>query len=100
MQLCQPDTVNDFPPLRTRAAAEEGGDLADAIGDRFNLRLCRFYLGMAQLLSGDLAAAAAAANPSVQVLQTSESIYQRHPVQQKHINVSSTSASHAEDPRE
>ena len=30
---------------RVRAAAEEGRDLADAIGDRFNSRRCRFYLG-------------------------------------------------------
>ena len=42
-----------------RAAGEEGRDLADAIGDRFDSRLCRFYLGMAQLLQGDLAGAVA-----------------------------------------
>ena len=46
-------------PLAVRAAAEEGRDLADAIGDGFNSRMCRFYLGMAQLLQGDLAGAAA-----------------------------------------
>jgi DNA-binding CsgD family transcriptional regulator len=42
-----------------RAAAEEGRDLADAIGDRFDARRCRFGLGLAQLLQGDLAGAVA-----------------------------------------
>ncbi len=46
-------------PLRMRGAAEEGRDLADAIGDSFSSRMCRFYLGAAQHLSGDLAGAAA-----------------------------------------
>jgi predicted ATPase/DNA-binding CsgD family transcriptional regulator len=46
-------------PLGIRAAAEEGRDLADAIGDRFNSRLCRFYLALVQQFSGDLAGAAA-----------------------------------------
>jgi predicted ATPase/DNA-binding CsgD family transcriptional regulator len=45
-------------PIAVRAAGEEGRDLADAIGDRFNSRVCRFYLGEQQL-SGDLAGAAA-----------------------------------------
>ncbi|MGB6206304.1 ATP-binding protein, partial [Mycobacterium sp.] len=45
--------------LGIRAAAEEGRDLADAIGDGFNSRLCRFYLAGMQLFSGDLAGAAA-----------------------------------------
>jgi predicted ATPase/DNA-binding CsgD family transcriptional regulator len=42
-------------PIALRAAAEEGRDLADAIGDRFGSRRCRFRLGIAQLLNGDLA---------------------------------------------
>jgi predicted ATPase/class 3 adenylate cyclase/DNA-binding CsgD family transcriptional regulator len=46
-------------PLAVRAAAEEGRDLADAIGDRFHSRLCRVGLGVAQLLNGDLAGAVA-----------------------------------------
>ena len=46
-------------PIAVRAAAEEGRDLADAIGDRFNSRQCRFCLGIAQLMQGDLAGAAA-----------------------------------------
>ena len=46
-------------PLGIRAAAEEGRDLADAIGDGFNSRLCRFYLTAVQQFSGDLAGAAA-----------------------------------------
>ena len=45
--------------LGMRAAGEEGRDLADAIGDRFNSRACRFYLGTSQTARGDLAGAAA-----------------------------------------
>ncbi len=44
-------------PRAVRAAAEEGRDLADAIGDRPNSRQCRFNLGSAQMMSGDLAGA-------------------------------------------
>ena len=44
-------------PLAARAAAEEGRDLADAIGDGSNSRQCRFWLGSAQGASGDLAGA-------------------------------------------
>jgi predicted ATPase/class 3 adenylate cyclase/DNA-binding CsgD family transcriptional regulator len=46
-------------PRASRAAAEEGLNLADAIGDRFEARRCRMYLGRAQLYRGDLAAATA-----------------------------------------
>jgi predicted ATPase/class 3 adenylate cyclase/DNA-binding CsgD family transcriptional regulator len=46
-------------PLAVRAAAEEGRDLADAIGDRFNSRLCRVCLGVAQMWQGELAGAVA-----------------------------------------
>ena len=46
-------------PIAVRAAAEEGRDLADAIGDRFDSRECRCCLGFAQLLQGDLAGAVA-----------------------------------------
>ncbi len=42
-------------PLAVRAAAEEGCDLAEAIGDRFGSRLCRSCLGFAQIFQGDLA---------------------------------------------
>ena len=44
-------------PSAMRAAGEEGRDLADAIGDRLNSRVCRFCLGSAQMFSGDLAGA-------------------------------------------
>ncbi|MGA9491168.1 MAG: LuxR C-terminal-related transcriptional regulator, partial [Mycobacterium sp.] len=44
-------------PRAVSAAAEEGRDLADAIGDGFNSRQCRFNLGSAQMMSGDLAGA-------------------------------------------
>ena len=46
-------------PLAVRAAAEEGRDLAEAIGDRFVSRVCRWCLGIAQAFQGDLAGAAA-----------------------------------------
>jgi predicted ATPase/class 3 adenylate cyclase/DNA-binding CsgD family transcriptional regulator len=44
-------------PMAGRAAAEEGRDLADAIGDRDGSRRCRFALGFAQLCRGDVAGA-------------------------------------------
>ena len=44
-------------PVAERAAAEEGRDLADAIGDGFHSRLCRVGLGAAQVYQGDLAGA-------------------------------------------
>ena len=46
-------------PIEARVAAEEGRDLADAIGDRFNSRHCRMCLGLAQVAQGELAGAAA-----------------------------------------
>jgi len=46
-------------PVALRAAAEEGRDLADVTGDRFASRRCRLGLGIALLLSGDLAGAVA-----------------------------------------
>jgi predicted ATPase/class 3 adenylate cyclase/DNA-binding CsgD family transcriptional regulator len=46
-------------PIATRAAAEEGRDLADAIGDGFMSRSCRWCLGIAQAMQGDLVGAAA-----------------------------------------
>jgi predicted ATPase/class 3 adenylate cyclase/DNA-binding CsgD family transcriptional regulator len=46
-------------PIAVRAAAEEGRDLAEAIGDRFVSRQCRLCLGSARLFQGDLAGAVA-----------------------------------------
>ncbi|BBX44435.1 helix-turn-helix transcriptional regulator [Mycobacterium cookii] len=46
-------------PIAARAAAEEGRDLADAIGNRFDARRCRWYLGVAQINQGELASAVA-----------------------------------------
>ncbi|WP_200900688.1 helix-turn-helix transcriptional regulator [Mycolicibacter heraklionensis] len=43
-----------------RQAAEQGRKLADAVGDWSASRLCRFCLGLGDLLSGDLAKAATA----------------------------------------
>jgi predicted ATPase len=61
-QILACQTLGAIPtgdPIAVRAPAEEGRDLADAIGDRFASRQCRWCLGMAQLWQGDLAAAVA-----------------------------------------
>jgi tetratricopeptide (TPR) repeat protein len=50
-------TVGD--PKAGRAAAEEGRELAEAIGDRLDSRRCRWCLGLAQAIEGELAGAAA-----------------------------------------
>ena len=42
-------------PIAAGAAAEEGRDLAEALGDRFFSRVCRRCLGVAQMMRGDLA---------------------------------------------
>jgi predicted ATPase/class 3 adenylate cyclase len=44
-------------PIAVRTAAEEGRDLAGAIGDGFISRQCRWCLGWAQMMQGDLAQA-------------------------------------------
>jgi DNA-binding CsgD family transcriptional regulator len=49
---------NAGDPIATRAAAEEGRDLAEAIGNRYLSRQCRFCLGMAQVFQSDLIGAA------------------------------------------
>jgi predicted ATPase/class 3 adenylate cyclase/DNA-binding CsgD family transcriptional regulator len=46
-------------PNAARASAEEGRDIADAIGDRYDSHQCRYYLGWAQAYRGDLTGAAA-----------------------------------------
>ena len=46
-------------PIAARVAAEEGRDLADAIGDGSDSRHCRICLGLAQAIQGDLAGAVA-----------------------------------------
>jgi predicted ATPase/class 3 adenylate cyclase/DNA-binding CsgD family transcriptional regulator len=45
-------------PLAIRAPAEEGRDLADAIGDRYNARVCRYCLAWSQIHGGELGRAA------------------------------------------
>jgi predicted ATPase/class 3 adenylate cyclase/DNA-binding CsgD family transcriptional regulator len=44
-------------PLASRLAAEEGRDIADAIGDPFMSRFCRTWLGFALLAEGDISTA-------------------------------------------
>jgi predicted ATPase/class 3 adenylate cyclase/DNA-binding CsgD family transcriptional regulator len=52
--------ILDGDPRAALEAAEEGRELADAIGDRFVSRICRFWgLGTAQWMRGELAPAAA-----------------------------------------
>jgi DNA-binding CsgD family transcriptional regulator len=46
-------------PIAVRAAAEEGRDLAAAIGDRFASHGCRWSLGVAQGMTGDATGAVA-----------------------------------------
>ncbi|VBA42617.1 Putative HTH-type transcriptional regulator [Mycobacterium attenuatum] len=46
-------------PMQARVAAEEGRDVADAIGDGFHSRECRLWLGWAQLWRGELDSATA-----------------------------------------
>ncbi len=45
-------------PLAIRAPAEEGRDLADAIGDRYNSRVCRYCLAWSEMHQGEMARAA------------------------------------------
>jgi predicted ATPase/class 3 adenylate cyclase/DNA-binding CsgD family transcriptional regulator len=45
--------------IAVRSAGQEGRDLADAIGDRYDSRQCRWCLAAAQLRHGDLSGAAA-----------------------------------------
>jgi DNA-binding CsgD family transcriptional regulator len=45
-------------PIASRAAAEEGRDIADAIGDDFTSRVCRGWLGWAYLHNGEVQTAA------------------------------------------
>jgi predicted ATPase/class 3 adenylate cyclase/DNA-binding CsgD family transcriptional regulator len=46
-------------PIAVRAAAEEGRGLAEAMGDRFVSRACRWSLGIAQGMNGDVVGAVA-----------------------------------------
>jgi predicted ATPase/class 3 adenylate cyclase/DNA-binding CsgD family transcriptional regulator len=46
-------------PRAVAAPAEEGRELAEAIGYQFNSRVCRVFLGVAQQFEGDLAPAVA-----------------------------------------
>jgi predicted ATPase/class 3 adenylate cyclase/DNA-binding CsgD family transcriptional regulator len=51
--------VNVGDPIAARAAGEEGRDLADAIDDRPNSRMCRLSLGWVHLMEGDVSGAVA-----------------------------------------
>jgi predicted ATPase/class 3 adenylate cyclase/DNA-binding CsgD family transcriptional regulator len=46
-------------PIAGHAASQEGRDLAEAIGDQFHARSCRWTLGLAQMMKGDLLEAVA-----------------------------------------
>jgi predicted ATPase/class 3 adenylate cyclase/DNA-binding CsgD family transcriptional regulator len=51
--------VNVGDPIAARAAGEEGRDLADAIGDRPDSRICLLSIAFAQLMEGDVIGALA-----------------------------------------
>jgi len=44
-------------PIAVRAAAEEGRDIADTIGDGYTSRMCRWCLGLADMMQANSAAA-------------------------------------------
>ena len=46
-------------PVEVRVTAEEGRQLADVIGDRFESRQCRWLLSAARFMQGDLVGAIA-----------------------------------------
>jgi predicted ATPase/DNA-binding CsgD family transcriptional regulator len=53
------DAMITGDPTAARTAAEEGRDIADAIGDRFLSQTCSIWGGWALMVTGDLAGAAA-----------------------------------------
>lgn len=64
-------------PVAARAAAEEGRQLADAIGSRSDSLWCRWCLGFAQLMRGDLADAVAQFGEVVEEAEAAQEIMQR-----------------------
>ena len=58
-QILAQQAIAEITTIAARVPAEEGRDLAEAIGDRFRSRQCRYCLGMAQTFQGDLVGAAA-----------------------------------------
>src|SRR5262249_14042706 len=41
-------------PIAGHATSQEGRDLAEAIGDQFNARSCRWTLGLAEMMKGEV----------------------------------------------
>jgi predicted ATPase/DNA-binding CsgD family transcriptional regulator len=64
-------------PIAVRAVAEEGRDLADAIGDRFGWHGCRWCLGVAQGMTGDAAGAVAQLREVVADADAAHDVYWR-----------------------
>ena len=62
-------------PIAARAAAEEGRELADAIGDRVNSRQCRQGLGYALLMQGELAEAVAQFSADLAAAEPAQMMY-------------------------
>jgi predicted ATPase/class 3 adenylate cyclase/DNA-binding CsgD family transcriptional regulator len=62
-------------PMAARAAAEEGRDIADTIGDAFTSRTCRTWLGWALMIAGDVAGAATQLR---EVLAEAEAVHDGH----------------------
>jgi DNA-binding CsgD family transcriptional regulator len=62
-------------PIAVRAAAEEGRDLGDAIGDRFASHGCRWNLGCAQGMTGDVVGAVAQLREVVAEADAAHDVY-------------------------
>jgi DNA-binding CsgD family transcriptional regulator len=64
-------------PIAARAAGEEGRDLAEAIGDRPASRRCRWTVGLAQWMQGELAGAVAQLREVVADADTDQDVHGR-----------------------
>ncbi|MCV7170768.1 LuxR family transcriptional regulator [Mycobacterium manitobense] len=62
-------------PVAIRAAAEEGRDVAAAIGDTFSSHACRWCLAVAQGMTGDVAGAVAQLGEVVTDAETADDVY-------------------------
>ncbi|MCV7125221.1 helix-turn-helix transcriptional regulator [Mycobacterium lacus] len=71
------DAVVAGYPVAACAAAEEGRDLARAIGSRSDWLWCRWCLGFAQLMRGDLAEATAQFGEVVEEAEAAQEIMQK-----------------------
>ncbi|WP_204807064.1 LuxR family transcriptional regulator [Mycobacterium riyadhense] len=71
------DAVVAGYPIAARAAAEEGRELATAIGSQSDALWCRWCLGFAQMMRGDLAEATAQFGEVVEEAEAAQEIMQK-----------------------